>query len=121
VGDLNSYEVGYVAVDQHFQPSPAMPISISASISLAAEADQNSCGAGQKRKASSPQRLCKVSRTRRQAREYWKWDADEGRYFHSHSDGKVTWLEESDDDHRRDYSKGSSDWKCEIKQKSQVY
>lgn len=87
--DVGSDGAGHMAVEQ----------PISSSRSFAAEAGQISCSSGQKRKASPSQSPRKVHR---QVQEYWKWNAEEEKYFHKHSDNKVTWFEESDDDGNED-------------------
>ena len=96
-GEINTDEAGYVVVEQPCQPTPAASSSVS-SRSLPPADDCVSRSSGQKRKASSSRRPSHdSSRPRTEAQGYWKLDANSGDYYHRHSDGRVTWLEDSDD------------------------
>ncbi|EFY93339.1 hypothetical protein MAC_00577 [Metarhizium acridum CQMa 102] len=96
--ETNADETGYVVVEQPCQPTPAASSSVLSSKSAPPVYDYVSCSSGHKRKASSSQRPHGSSKSKSKAQEYWKWDAKRGQYFHKHSDGKVTWLEDSDDE-----------------------
>ncbi|KAK0621575.1 hypothetical protein B0T17DRAFT_508911 [Bombardia bombarda] len=98
-GEKNEDETGYVVVEQPCQPTPAASSSVSSSKSAPPVDDYVSCSSGHKRKASSSQRPSRgSSKPKSKAQEYWKWDVKSRQYFHRHSDGKVTWLEDSDDE-----------------------
>ncbi|KAJ4328987.1 hypothetical protein N0V84_000559 [Fusarium piperis] len=56
----------------------------------------STASSGQKRKASSSQE----SSSRHKYKSYWKKDAMSGRYYHKHSDGTVSWLDEEEEDER---------------------
>lgn len=99
-------EADYEIVGQPCQPTPAASSeprkassSLSSSKSLQPAEDCIPGGGGQKRKASlSSQGSSDGSaRQRSKYKSYWKRDAESGRYFHKHSDGMVTWLDEDDD------------------------
>lgn len=81
-------EAGYEIVEQPCQPTPAAS-------SKSCKAASSSVPSGQKRKASLPSH--EPSRQRSKGESYWVWDAESGQYFHKHSDGRVTWLDDSDD------------------------
>ncbi|KAJ2905730.1 hypothetical protein MKZ38_004597 [Zalerion maritima] len=55
---------------------------------------------GGKRKASSSQSSHGSSGHISKHRSYWKKDAMSGRYYHKHSDGTVSWLDDDKDDGR---------------------
>ncbi|KAK0612313.1 hypothetical protein B0T17DRAFT_499792 [Bombardia bombarda] len=96
-GQTSTDVADYVLVEQPCQPTPAVSSSVS-SKSLPPVDDCVPCSSGQKRKASSSRRPSHgSSRPRTKAQEYWKLDANSGDYYHRHSDGKIIWLEDSDD------------------------
>ena len=95
-------EGNYNVVEQPCQPTPAASSqphrasgSVSSSKSLPLANDYAPSSGGHKRKASSPSHV--PSRRRSEAKDYWMLDDESGQYFHKHSDGRVTWLEDSDD------------------------
>jgi hypothetical protein len=95
--ETSTDEAGYVVVDQPCQPTPAASSSVSSKSPPSVD-DCVSRSSGQKRKASSSRRPSHdSSRPRTKAQEYWKLDANSGDYYHRYSDGKITWLEDSDD------------------------
>jgi hypothetical protein len=97
-GETSTDEAGDVAVEQPCQPMPAAASSSVSPKSPPPVDDHVSRSGGQKGEASSSRRSSHdPSRRRTKAREYWRWDAKSGNYYHRHSDGKVTWLEDSDD------------------------
>jgi hypothetical protein len=99
LSETNAAKAGYVVVDQPCEPTPAESSSISLSKPAPPVDDQVSCSSGHKRKASLSQEPSReLSRPRSKVQEYWKWDAESGNYFHRHSNGKVTWLESSDEE-----------------------
>ncbi|KAJ9155231.1 Heterokaryon incompatibility protein [Pleurostoma richardsiae] len=99
VREMNADEAGYVVVEQPCQPTPAASSSVSSSKSLPPPNNHVPSSGGHKRKASSSQRPShESSRPRSKGGKYWKWDAESGNYFHRHSDGTVTWLEDPDDE-----------------------
>ena len=98
-GETSADEAGDVAVEKPCQPMPAAASSSVSPKSPPPVDDHVSRSGGQKGKASSSRRPPHdPSRRRTKAREYWRWDAKSGNYYHRHSDGKVTWLEDSDDE-----------------------
>ncbi|KAF3061174.1 hypothetical protein GL218_03755 [Daldinia childiae] len=98
-GDTNADDTKYVVVEQPYQPTPAASSSVKSSKSAPPGDDNISCSSSHKRKASSAQRPCRgSSKPKSKAQEYWKWDAKRRQHFHRHSDGKVTWLEDSEDE-----------------------
>ncbi|KAK0655475.1 hypothetical protein B0T16DRAFT_397073 [Cercophora newfieldiana] len=48
-------------------------------------------------KASSSQESL-ASSSRHKYKSYWKKDAMSGRYYHKHSDGTVSWLDDEEDE-----------------------
>ncbi|POR32988.1 Uncharacterized protein TPAR_06803 [Tolypocladium paradoxum] len=107
-GATTTYEdgSGYVIAEQPCQPTPAAssePRKASSSQSLPPADDYIPGNGGQKRKASlsrgsSDGSSNGSSRQKSKYKSYWKRDAKSGRYFHKHSDGGVTWLDDDDDD-----------------------
>jgi len=53
-------------------------------------------GGGHKRKSSTSSHA--KARQKAKAQTYWTLDDETGLCFHRHSDGRVTWFEESDGD-----------------------
>ncbi|RYP67901.1 hypothetical protein DL769_005637 [Monosporascus sp. CRB-8-3] len=97
-------EAGYEVVELPCQPTPAAssrPRKASSSVSSKSlpPANDYAGSGGQKRKASlsSQGSSHESSRQRSRGKIYWTWDAESGQYFHKHSDGRITWLEDSDD------------------------
>ncbi|KAI1740627.1 hypothetical protein F4680DRAFT_94078 [Xylaria scruposa] len=100
-------EAGYEIVEQSCQPTPAASsISpkesspIPSSKSLPSTNDYVSGRGDQRRKASLSSQISshELPRHKSKWKNYWKWDAGRGQCFHKHSDGRVTWLEDSDDE-----------------------
>jgi hypothetical protein len=97
-------EAGYEAVELPCQPTPAASSnprrasgSVSSSKSLPPANDFVPGSGGQKRRVSSLEGSShKSSRQRSKEKSYWELDARSGRYFHEHSDGRVTWAEDDD-------------------------
>ncbi|EOO03075.1 hypothetical protein UCRPA7_1411 [Phaeoacremonium minimum UCRPA7] len=59
----------------------------------------STASSGQKRRASSSQESSSSS-SRHKYKSYWKKDAMSGRYYHQHSDGTVSWLDDDEEDGR---------------------
>ncbi|KAJ2905784.1 hypothetical protein MKZ38_004461 [Zalerion maritima] len=57
-------------------------------------------GSGQKRKAPSSQGSSSGSSYHSKYKSYWKKDAITGRYYHKHSDGTVSWLDDAEEGER---------------------
>ncbi|RSL83535.1 hypothetical protein CEP52_016691 [Fusarium oligoseptatum] len=57
-------------------------------------------GSGQKRKALSSQGSSSGSSYHSKYKSYWKKDAMSGRYYHKHSNGTVSWLDDDEEDER---------------------
>ncbi|TAQ88746.1 hypothetical protein B7494_g2924 [Chlorociboria aeruginascens] len=57
-------------------------------------------GSGQKRKAPSSQESSSGSSHHNKHKSYWKKDAKSGRYYHKHSDGTISWLDDDEEDER---------------------
>ncbi len=57
----------------------------------------STASSGQERKASSSQESSSGS-SRHKYKSYWKKDAMSGRYYHKHSDGTVSWLDDEEDE-----------------------
>lgn len=83
---------GYEVVEQPCQPTPAASSEL-----RKASGSVSSSKSGQKRKASLSSQGSSdgSSRHRSKYKSYWKRD-ESGRYFHRHSDGRVSWLDEED-------------------------
>ncbi|KAK5651083.1 hypothetical protein OQA88_13703 [Cercophora sp. LCS_1] len=83
------------------------PHSSKAPSSAHSSAHSSTHSSGGKRKASSSQSSHESSGHVSKHRSYWKKDAMSGRYYHKHSDGTVSWLDDDDDeDDGRDSSGG---------------
>ena len=93
-------EADYKIVEQPCQPTPAAPTRLhKASPSHSSKSSHNSSNNSHKRKASSSQTSTPGSPGHASKhRSYWKKDPKTGDYYHRHSDGSVSWL---DDDNGR--------------------
>ncbi|KAI0011689.1 hypothetical protein F4779DRAFT_173757 [Xylariaceae sp. FL0662B] len=105
-------EGGYEIIEQPHQPTPpasskpehksihgkASSSHSSSSKSVSSANSYDSRNSAQKRKASLSQGSSHgSSKQKGKSRNYWERDAESGRYFHQHSDGRVTWAD--DDGH----------------------
>ncbi|KAK0634429.1 hypothetical protein B0T17DRAFT_603919 [Bombardia bombarda] len=78
-------------------------------------------GSAQKRKAPSSQGSSSGSSHHSKYRSYWKKDAMSGRYYHEHSDGTVSWLDDEEDERAQTYGQedtvrpgGDSTWMAPV-------
>lgn len=109
--DEDEDEAGYEVVDQPCQLTPPVSSKLerpsthdkvssphtSSAKSLPPASDYNDGGSAQKRKFPSQTPSHGSSdRKSRKKKDYWRQDAESGRYFHGHSDGRVTWRDDSD-------------------------
>jgi len=85
-----------------YQPTPAAssqhhnkPHSTTSSKPLPPTIDYPSSHGSQKRKAPSSQTSSHAS-SRHRHKGYWKKHPESGRYYHRHSDGTVSWLDDED-------------------------
>lgn len=97
-------EAGYEVVEHPCQPTPTESCQpcrtsspVSSSKSLTPTNDSVPGSGCQKRKVSPAAFSRESSRLKSKEKSYWEWDARTGRYFHKHSDDRVTWLEDFDD------------------------
>ncbi|KAK0723852.1 hypothetical protein B0T21DRAFT_414214 [Apiosordaria backusii] len=102
-------EAGYEIVQQPCEPTPPTSSKLerlskhdktsssrsSSSKSLPPVSDCGSGGIAQKRKASlSEGSSHRSSKPKSKGKDYWEQEAESGRYFHEHSDGRITWADE---------------------------
>lgn len=78
---------------QHAQHAHSTPSSSKAPPST----HSSSHGSGQKRKASSSPGSSSGSSHHSKYKNYWAKDKASGRFYHKHSDGTISWLEDDDD------------------------
>ncbi|KAI0407485.1 hypothetical protein F4802DRAFT_24291 [Xylaria palmicola] len=95
-------EAGYEIVEQPCQPTPAASTKPrGTSPPHSSRSSHNSGSDSHKRKASSSQTSSHGSSGHASKhRSYWKKDPKTGDYYHKHSDGTVSWLDDDDDDGR---------------------
>ncbi|KAK3380537.1 hypothetical protein B0T24DRAFT_521143 [Lasiosphaeria ovina] len=89
----------YEIVEQPCQPTPATPTKLhEASPSHSSKSSHNSSSNSHKRKASSPAASSPGSPGHAsKRRSYWTKDRKTGDYYHKHSNGTVSWLDDDDE------------------------
>jgi len=100
--NVDEDEAGYEVVKVPCQPTPTASSglrrasnSVSSSKSLPSANDYVPDGGGQKRKASSPSASRESSRHKDMKKIGWELDDRSGRYSHQHSNGRVTWKDDT--------------------------
>lgn len=109
--DENDYENNYeiVEVQSVYQPAPPTSSKPKDSKSHHSHSTPHSSktpssihsstpSSGQKRKAPSSQGSSSGSSHHSKYKSYWKKDDRSGRYYHKHSDGTVSWLDDEEDE-----------------------
>ncbi|KAH7176292.1 hypothetical protein EDB81DRAFT_897503 [Dactylonectria macrodidyma] len=101
--NINEDDASHEIVDEPLQPTlvaSSQPHKASRAVPSSesfppTNDDDAPSGDGHKRRASSPPDApCKRMN---KARGFYVFDEESGQYFHKHSDGRVTWFEDSDD------------------------